>query len=507
MLFGESLRQNAVKFPDKTAIVCGDSRLSHSELNSRANRLANALIGMGLRKGDNVAIVADTCLEYIELYFAMAKAGIVIVPVNIALSHDELLHIIGDCGAKVMVFGENYLDFLNTLPADLKAGKEYVVIGKVPGFRSYEELISQYPADEPEADLTEKDALGIWYTSGTTGMPKGVILSHENVVADAANTILSCYPLNRNDVNLCIMPLFHYSSMWLIKCHFYIGSTVVLVGGFDPKLVLETIERERASTTYLTPVTIASLVNSPEVQKYDLSSMRIVLYGGAPLTEAVESRFKQVFGDILMPVYGGTEQGSVLGVPLLDGPLEEVRRRGSVGREVVNVDVRLVNEGGEDCAVGEVGEMLVRGDNMTRGYWNMPEATAKALEGGYLHTGDLARKDEEGYYYIVDRKAFTITSGGKQVYSPEVENVLALYPSVAEVVVVGVPDAELGEAVLAVVVLRDGEKATDKELIQWCAEKLEAYQVPKSVDIVDSLPKSPNGKVLKTALRNRYSKR
>ena len=231
-----------------------------------------------------------------------------------------------------------------------------------------------------------------------------------------------------------------------------------------------------------------------------------MIYSGAPLPEGLERRLHEIFGDIIIQVFALTEGGpAIIMPPLMEGPWEKVKRPGSCGKDVLNVEVRLVNEEGEDCAPGEVGEILARGDNIMQGYWNMPEETAKTLEGGYLHTGDLATRDEEGYYYITGRKKDVITSAGMPVYSPEIENVMSLHPAISEVAVIGVPDKELGEAVKAVVVLRAGEKATEGEIIGWCQGKLDDYKVPRSVHIVDSLPKTPSGKVLKHILRERYS--
>ena len=285
------------------------------------------------------------------------------------------------------------------------------------------------------------------------------------------------------------------------------GSTTVLMDTRDPKLVLETIEREKVTTFCFVPPMIVPIIEYPDIHKYDVSSMRIMIYSGAPLPEGLERRLKRIFGDIVIQVYALTEGGpAVIMPPLMEGPWQKVKRPGSCGKEVINVEVRLVNEEGKDCAPGEVGEILARGDNIMKGYWNMPEATAKTLEGGYLHTGDLATKDEEGYYYITGRKKDTITSADMPVYSPEVENVISLHPAISEVAVIGVPDKELGEVVKAVVVLRAGEKAAEEEIISYCASRLDDYKVPKSVDIVDRLPKTPSGKVLKTVLRERYSK-
>jgi len=507
VVLGDIIRLNAMKFPDKTALVFRNTRLSYSQLNHRVNCLAKALLGIGVEQGDRVAILADNCSQYVEVYFATSKGGMVIVPINNSLDAEGMTYIANDSGANTIIFGQNYVDTVNSLRPGLKSVKNYIVIGKAAGAESYERLVSDYPADEPEVAVDEDDIAWLLYTSGTTGPPKGVMLSHKSQIVDSANTILTCFPINRSDIHLVILPLFHIGALWHMRCHFYMGNTTVLMDARDPKLVLETIEREKVTTMCFVPPMIVSIANYPDIDKYDVSSMRIMIYSGAPLPEGLEQRLHEIFGDIIIQVFALTEGGpAVIMPPLMEGPWEKVKRKGSCGKEVLNVEVRLVNEKGSDCAPGQVGEILARGDNIMKGYWNMPEATAKALEGGYLHTGDLATKDEEGYYYITGRKKDVITSGGKAVYSPEIENLISLHPAISEVAVIGIPDRELGEAVNAVVVLRTGEEATEQEIISWCSGKIDLYKVPKSVDIVDSLSKTPSGKVLKTALRNKYSK-
>jgi len=503
MVFGDILRQNAKKLPAKTALVYRDTRLSYSELNDRANRLAQALFGLGLRKGDRIAVLLDNCPQYVEAYFAAAKGGLPIVPLNTTLDVDGLAYILNDSEATALIFGERYRETVNSLRPGLKTVRDFIILGQASkDLQGYEDLLSKYPADEPQVAVGEEDIAWILYTSGTTGPPKGVMLTHRNLLADTLSTLLTCFPINRNDIHLCLLPLFHVGGLWHMRCSFYIGGTNVLVESTDPQLVLETIQREKTTTTCFVPPMIVPIVDYPEVDRYDVSSMRIMIYSGAPLPEGLYQRMKRIFGDIIIQVYALTEAtGGVIMPPLMEGPWEEVKRSGSCGKEVLGVEVRLVNDAGEECAPREVGEILVRGDNVMKGYWNMPEVTAQTLEGGYLHTGDLAFRDEEGYYYITGRKKDVITSGGRAIYSPEVENVISLHPAVSEVAVIGVPDEELGEVVKAVVVLKAGQKATGEELIQWCKGRLEDYKVPRSVDFVPQLPKTPSGKIRKALLR------
>ena len=506
MLFGDILRQNAMKFPNKTALICGDDRVSYLELNSQVNRLANTLLATGMKKGDRVAVVADNCIQYVEAYYAVAKGGMIIVPINTTLDSSGVSYLINDTGAGTVIFGENYSDTINSIYPGLKTVNNYIAIGNAAKAESYEELVSRYSPDEPEVAIDEDDTIGIWYTSGTTGWPKGVAVSHKSLISEIVNMMLNGYPINRNDVNLAILPLSHLGGQYLMKNHFYIGGTSVLLETLEPKLILETIEREKVTTSLFTPAVVFAITDYSDVNRYDVSSIRIIMYAGAPLPEGAQSRMNEIFGDILMQCYGASEVPVIMMPPLLEGPWEKVKRPGSCGKEITGIEVRLVNEEGDDVAQGEIGELLVRGDNMMKGYWNMPEETAKVLEGGYFHTGDLATKDDEGYYYVVGRKEDTIVTGGKPVYSAEVESVISLHPSISEVAVIDVPDVRLGKLVKAVVVLKVGEKASEEDIIKWCASRLEAYKVPKSVDIVDSLPRTAIGKILKRALRDRYSK-
>lgn len=507
MLLGDILRLNAMKLPDKIALVFRETRLSYMELNRRVNRLANALLSIGVEPRDRVAVLADNCSQYVELYFATAKGGMVIVPINNSLDAKGITYIINDSGANTIVFGENYTDSIVSLRPRLKTLRNYIVIGEAPGAESYDKLLSGYPDSEPDVTINEDDTAWLLYTSGTTGLPKGVMLSHKSQIVDSANTLLTCFPINRNDIHLVILPLFHIGGLWHMRCHFYMGNTIVLMDAHDPKLVMEAIEREKVTTTCFVPPMLVPIANHPDIDKYDVSSMRIMIYSGAPLPEGLQKRLNQIFGDIIIQVYALTEGGpAIIMPPMMEGPWQKVKRSGSCGKDVINVEVKLVDEEGNDCAPGEVGEIIAKGDNIMKGYWNMPEETARTLEGGYLHTGDLATRDEEGYYYITGRKKDTITSAGKPVYSPEIENVLSLHPAISEVAVIGLPDTELGEVVTAVAVLRTGEKATEAEIIDWCQGRLDDYKLPKLVYFVDHLPKTPSGKVLKNILRGRYSK-
>ncbi len=501
MLLGDIIKQNARKFPRRTAVICGETRLTYEELNSQANCLAGALLDMGMKTGDRLAVLADTCPEYVVTYFACAKSAIAIVPVNTTLDSGGVSSIIKGSGASTIIFGEEYADTVNSISAEMSTLKQYIAIGGVPGVPSFQEAINGHSADAPEVIVDEDDIAWLCYTSGTTGVPKGVILSHKNIISNVKDMILSGYPNGRNEINLCLVPMSHATGMLQPLLHYIVGGTNVLMKKYSPALFLEITQKEKVTTTLMTSPLLASIIDCPDIGKYDVSSLRLAVTGGALIPDGPAGKFNEIFGDIILTGYGMTEASSfIIIAPLLDGTLSEVRRPGSSGKELVNVEVRVVNEEGEDVAPGDIGELIIAGDNIMEGYWEMPEETAKALKGGYLHTGDLASRDEEGYYYITGRKKDIIFTAGKEVLSPEIENVISLHPAVSEMAVIGVPDEKLGELVKVFIVLKRGKRATEQEIIEWCARRLEDYKVPKMVSFIDSLPKTASGKVQKTAL-------
>jgi len=501
MLLGDIIRQNACKFPHRTAVVSGETRLTYEELNSRVNRLARALLDMGMKKGDRLAVLADTCPEYVVTYFACAKSGIIIVPVNTTLDIGGVSSIIKGSGAVAIIFGQVYTGLAKPIGSEMSTIKHYLTIGEMTGVHSFQEVIKGLSADEPDVIVDENDIAWLCYTSGTTGVPKGVMLSHKNIISNIKDMILSGYPNGRNEINLSLVPMSHAAGMLHPLLHYIVGGTNVLMEKYDPRLFLEITQKEKVTTTIITSPLLASIIDCPDIGKYDVTSLRLAVTGGAIIPDGPAGKFNEIFGDIILPGYGMTEASSFIMIaPMLEGALPEIKRPGSSGKELVNVEVRVVNEEGDDLASGEVGELLIAGDNIMQGYWEMPEETARTLEGGYLHTGDLASRDEEGYYYITGRKKDIIFTAGKEVLSPEIENVISLHPSVSEMAVIGVPDEKLGEMIKVFIALKRGKKATEQEIIEWCARYLEDYKVPKMVCFIDSLPKTASGKVQKTAL-------
>ena len=506
MVVADIINWNARRYPEKAAVVCGATRYTFKQLNNRVNSLISALSDMGVGKGDRMAILADDCPQYMETYFAGAKGGIAIVPLNNRLGSNDLCYIVNNSEANTLIFGENYLHVVDSIRPDLSTVRNFINIGAASeGMKSYEGLVSSYPPNEPKVELGEGDLFCILYTSGTTGLPKGAMWTHKNMVAAVTGLVITVQAAH-DDIFLDLLPLFSVGSILMRLGYSYMGCTNVLVMKADLKSWLEAIEGERVTSCFLSPSLLSSFLEYPDIGKYDLASLRLLWYGGGSLATEVLKRAIGFFGSIILQVYGLTE-GSLLTYlsredHVLQGTEEKIRRLRSCGREVVNVEIRIIDEEGNEVAPGEVGELIARGDNIVKGYWKLPGPTADTFRGGYLYTSDLATRDEEGYIYFIGTPKIKIISGGEKVYSREVEDVIYAHPSVLETVVIGIPDDKLGESVKAIVVLKEGMKATEEEIIEFCKRSLASYAVPQSVEFIDKLPRTPSGKVLKRLLQS-----
>ncbi len=510
MILGDIVKRNARRYPRKTAVVFGSLSFNFDEFNRRINSVANALIDLGLRREDKVAILLDNCHQYVELYFAIPRAGGTAVPVNTSLNTTDMASILNNSEIKILVFGERFAPVVDPLLNQLDSLKSLIVVGTpVKGARSYEQLVTDYPATQPEAGVEEQDLAYLLYTSGTTGLPKGVMLTHRATIDGSLNHLLGSR-LRHEDIGLVATPLFWGGAIVLtILPQFYMGGTIVIADTSTPEEILDLIQREKITTGFITPPMIMAMLEYPELGDYDVSSLRHVWFAGQPMPVDALKRALETMGNIFFQCYGSTELLAMTHIvpeeQVTEGPPEKVRRLASVGREVPNVEVRVVNDEGRDVAPGEVGEVMGRGDNMMKGYWRMPRGTEEALKDGYMHTGDLATVDKDGYIYLVGRKKDLIVSGGKTIYSVEVEEVIYQHPGVAEAAVIGVPDDSSGESVKAVVVLRKGKEVTAEDIIDFCQQRLPDYAVPKSVAFIEALPRNPSGKVLKRVLREEES--
>jgi len=500
MVIGEIITRNARRYPNKTALVFEGSTFTFKEFNERVNSLTNALTDRGVKKGDRIAALLDNCHQYVELYCTATKSGIVLVPLNYMLSGRDLAFIINNSGANTLFVGERYIDTIDSIRAELKGVRDFITIGpSKAGMISYEELICNYPADEPDVRIAEEDLVYLLYTSGTTGLPKGVMHTQRSLLEIIIQYVI-LPGLKRDDVDLITIPLYWGPSPLLhILPHFYVGSTVVVLKEFSPEVVLKTIETEKVSTTLMPPSFIISLLNHPRLNEYDISSLRCVVFGGDQMPAEAFKKAIDVFGKIFSHVYGLMEITPVTYFYqddyLLEGPPEVLKRIQSCGKEAVNVEVKVVDDNDNDMAPGEVGEVIARGSNVMKGYWELPQATAETIRGDYVRTGDLATLDEEGYIYLVGRKKDIIKSEENTVYPGDVEEVLYRHPSVSEAAVIGVPNVKLTESIKAVIVLREGMKATEEEIMGFCKQNLATYAIPQSIEFVDELPRNPSGKI------------
>ena len=505
MALNELLPKAVRLWPKKEGIVCGDIRLTYEQVGRRVFCLCSALKKLGIKKGERIAIIHENCHKFLETYFACAHLGAVLVPINIRLSPKDVSMIIEDSGASTVIIQKKFEDKLSSSSSDLRI---------IWSESDYEEILNKSDPEVPEIEIQDSDIAHLYYTSGTTGRPKGVILTHKNVKVHALGTIAELQ-LTDADNWIHAAPMFHLADAWATFSITWVGGKHVFVPVFDTESVLRLIHEEKITITNLIPTMLNMMVNHPNVDKYDYSSLRVLMSGGAPIAPELVQKIIKTFGCDYIQTYGMTETSPYLTLSILKehlkrlSPEEQLKYKAKTGREFITVSLRVVDEEGRDVKKDgkQVGEIIVKGDTITPGYWNMPDETKKTIKNGWLYTGDLATIDEEGYVQIVDRKKDMIITGGENVYSTEVENVLYMHPAILEAAVIGVPDEHWGEAVKAVVVLKKGYSVSEKEIIEFCKKHLAHYKAPKSVDFVDSLPKTGSGKIYKKGLRERYIKK
>ncbi len=517
MVLTQTLTKALKLFPQKQAITCGGKRWTYQEFGSRIYRLSHCLKGIGMKKDDKVAILHPNCHTFLEAYYAIPQIGAISVPINHRLSSREIAFILQDSESKILIADPMFKNQIDPIRKEIPRIEKILWTGedKVsdrPVDLNYERALEEADSDPlPEPPIHGEDIAQIYYTSGTTGRPKGVMLSHKNVATHALGTIAEIH-LTDQDVWIHVAPLFHLADAWATWAVTWVGGTHVLVREFDAKVVLETIQREKVTLTNLIPTMLNLMVNHPEVGNFDYSSLRVLLSGGAPIAPEVVRKIVETFKCDYIQTYGMTETSPYLTLSLLKGHLrklsneDQLRFKSKTGREFIGVELKVINDRGEEVKKDEkeVGEIIVKGDIVTKGYWKLPGETNKSIKNGWLHTGDMAVIDEEGYVTIVDRKKDMILTGGENVYSTEVENVLYMHPAILECAVVGVPDQKWGEAVKGIVVVKPGQKAAEQEIIQFCKERIAHYKAPKSVDFIEALPRTGSGKIHKKGLRDKY---
>ena len=510
MNVGELVKRCALWYSDRVAFIYEGAHLTYKELNERVNRFSNALLSLGLQKGDRVAILSKNRPQIIESIYACYKAGLVTVPLNARLAIPELVHMVNNSESSALILGEEFIEGVDSVRPEFSGLRHYIAITQPQrSMQDYETLIKNSSSSEPQVDVELDDLASLNYTSGTTGVLKAAMLTHRNRICMAEKQLLlPGIDIDRTSVLCHVGPITHGSYTMVLPIMLRGGRSLIL-SGFEVDLLLKTIEKERVTHLLLVPTMINMMLNHPDLKKYDLRSIRTIFYSASPMPVERIKQALQVFGPVLIQGYGCTESSALITyLPKEDHMFEEkhkkLKRLASCGVPIMACDVRVVNEKEEDIKPGEVGEIIERGDDTMIGYWKDPERTAETLRNGWLYTRDMATVDEEGYIYIVDRKADMIISGGYNIYPTEVEEVLYRHPAVFEASVIGVPDDLWGESVKAIVVLKEGMKATEDELIQHCKNYLSSYKKPKSVDFVRDLPKNPYGKILRRKLREKY---
>lgn len=500
MFAADWLKKREDLTPDKVAVidVPGGRRFTYRDLNRRAQRLAEFLYtDLGIKRGDRVAILAQNRIEFLDTLFAAQKTGAILVPLNYRLKVNELAYLLQDSQPRVLFYdrpnaGEAAgLRAAMPLPACVSLDE-----GQAGGDISYAGILETPPRPLPDPGSRLEDPWLILYTGGTTGFPKGAVLSRRMITWNAVNTTIS-WGLTQADIAPVLFPFFHTGGFNVLTTPLiHLGGTLVLAGPFSAAAALEAIGRERCTAVSMVPTMFQMLMEDPAFEKTDFSSVRLCISGGAPCPSHIYEAFRAK-GVVFRQGYGLTEVGpNCFALPDAD----VLRMTGSVGRPVFHSEIKLVAGDGREAGPGQVGEVAIRGDHLCSGYWRNPEATAAALQDGWFYTGDLARRDGEGFFYIVGRKKEMIISGGENIYPVEIEAVLANHPKIAEAAVVGIPHEKWGEVPKAVVVPRAGEDLTAEEVISYCRERLAGYKVPKVVEFLPELPKSGAGKVLKREL-------
>lgn len=502
--------------PDRDMLVFEGKRWTYAHTNERTNRLAHAFMGLGIKNGDRIGMLEVNTNQYAEAYFAAAKLGAIFVPLNFRAKAEELRYMIANAEAKVLLVGSRYLDIIDTLLPGLNRVKAYIALeGKRVGTLSYEGLLAAGSPDEVTTEIADEDITILMYTAGTTGRPKGVPLTHNGFVSYVLDNVEPASP-EIEERNLLAVPLYHVAGIQAMLAAVYGGRTVVLMRQFEVKEWMEMVQREKATRAMLVPTMLKRVIDDPDFATYDLTSLKVITYGAAPMPAQVIKKALEVMPWVrFINAFGQTETASTIAAlgpddHVIEGTEAEREKKlkrltSSIGRPLPDVEVKIINEHGNALAPGKVGEILVKGPRIMTGYWGDEQKTAQVLTpDGWLRTGDMGWVDEEGYIYLTGRGDDMIIRGGENISPEEVEEVLHAHPKIEEAAVIGVPDPEWGQEPRAIVVLKEGETTTSEEIIEFCRTKLAGFKRPRSVSFVDSLPRNQMGKVLKKELRETY---
>lgn len=509
LLLNDALDRNVRTYPQKTALVYNRDRYTYAQLGEKVNRFSNALTALGIGRGDRVALLSKNCADYLISLYGIFQAGAVVVPLNFRLQAGEAQDIIERSDAKAVLCDPDFISIIEKMRPKLNKEAHFIMMGgsDVPeGYLNYDTLLSSAGNEKPVVDTDENDVAVQMYTSGTTGLPKGALLTHRNLVIGSYMGVIAMQ-ISFDGCSLIVAPMFHIAAAVFSLTTVLVGGTNIIQDNFNPQEVLKTFEKEKISHGFFAPIMIQMLLGVPGVEKYDYSSLNTLCFGGAPIDYNLLVQTMEMFKCDLMQGFGQTEA-----CPFVATMSQEEYRQiaahpdmayklNAVGKEFPNIHMRIVDENDNDVPVGAVGEIVAQGENIMIGYYNDPEATEATLKGGWLHTGDIGRLDEDGYLYLMDRCKDMIISGAENVYCIEVETVLAQIPEILEAVVVGKPDEKWGEIPKAFVVKAPGADLTEEAIITYCRDSLAHYKCPKEVEFMAALPRSAAGKVMKRKLR------
>lgn len=506
----DQIERHAHQKPDAPAVVFRGESTSWSQLRTRVHALASALSAQGVRAGDRVAVLMSNRPEFLESILAANALGAIGVPVNFRLSAEEVTFILRDSGAVALTVDRDLAPMAAQVRKALSGPGVVLVSGADPesagpGSLAFDQLAESDPANFQPVDVDERDPALIMYTSGTTGSPKGAVLSYLNLAVQC-QTLMRCWRMQRDDdVTLCASPMFHIAAIGGIAPFIAAGGTTVVMpsGQFDPETLLDEVQKERVTHLFLVPSQWQAVVAVPDIGQR-AARLRLISWGAAPASVSLLEKMNDAFPGVPnVSIFGQTEMSPI--TTALDGD-DALRKIGSVGKPVPAVSIRIVDDAMNDVPPGQVGEIVYRGPTLMSGYWNLEKETADSFDGGWFHSGDLVRQDDEGFIFVVDRKKDMIISGGENIYCAEVENVLAAHPAISEVAVVGAPHDRWGETPVAVLVPADSaDPPSLDDIVDWCQTRLASYKKPTLALVVDALPRNASGKVLKHALRKQVS--
>lgn len=506
LVIGDLSRLNAIRYPDKVALLLEDATLTYRDLNVQSNRLAHGLLELGVEPGDRVALLSYNRLDYAVVTQAVAKCGAMLVPMNFRFVANEIRHVLADAEPTVLFLEASFAAAVEVACADLKCPPRLVFMdaaGAPDGSVTIATLSAGRSDADPPVAVDPDSSCVIMYTSGTTGFPKGVLVSHTTYFRMYLATAVEA-SLRHEEVFLLAVPMFHAAGLNMaLHQSLFLGATgIIHRGGFDPVVIMRLIEKHRITFAILVPMTVNLLAHHPRVTNFDLSSLDKIFYGSAPITRDVLDQAFRVFPRVkFTQLYGSTEAGMVSALRYEDHP----ECAHVTGRQALLTESRIVDEAGRPVGVGEIGEIIVRQATMGMiDYWRNPEASAATIRDGWIHTGDLARVEGNGYFTVIDRIKEVIISGGENIYPKEVENVIAAHPAVREVAVFGISDPLYGETVCAALAFWPGKSATEDEIIHLCREQLAAYKRPRRIEFVESLPRNTSDKIQKNRLRDTF---